>query len=100
MFRMVATYNHPEDQEAFLEHYRTSHAVKTGRLPGLRSYTWGQAQSLDGSDPEHFLVAVLDFDDQQSAVSALSSPEGAEAVADTDLLPHNGFSMSTYQFDA
>lgn len=100
MYRIVATYNHPEDPDAFLEHYRTSHAVKTQRMPGLRSFTWGRAQAPDGSDPDHFLVAVLDFDDHESAVSAMSSPEGAEAVADMEQMPHNGFSMNAYQTQA
>lgn len=100
MFRMVATYNKPEDTEAFLEHYRTSHAVKAARMPGLSAYSWGQAQSLDGSEPEHFLVAVLDFADQEAALAALSSPEGAEAMADLEQMPHSGFTMSSYQFDS
>ena len=100
MFRMVATYNQPDDPEAFLEHYRTSHAVKTQRLPGLRQFTWGRARSMDGAEPDQFLVAVLDFENQEQALAALSSPEGGEAMADMEQMPHNGFTMSSYEFES
>lgn len=100
MYRIVATYNKPDDPEAFLEHYRTSHAVKTAKLPGLLQFSWGVAETPDGSEPAQFLVAVLDFEDQQAAVAALSSPEGSDAVADMEQMPHSGFMMNSYQFQA
>ncbi|MER6977380.1 EthD family reductase [Streptomyces carpinensis] len=97
MFHMVVTYNRPADTEAFLEHYRTSHAVKAAKMPGLRSFTWGTTQSLDGSEPAAFLVASLAFDSKDAMLAALGSPEGVEANADMELMPHSGFAMHTYQ---
>lgn len=96
MFHMVVTYNQPEDQDAFLEHYRTSHAVKAGRMPGLRSYTWGVVEPLDGSHSDTYLVAQLSFDDKEQLLAAMASPEGQAASADMEELPHRGFSMHTY----
>jgi uncharacterized protein (TIGR02118 family) len=97
MFHMVVTYDKPADTEAFLTHYRTSHAVKTAKMPGLRSFTWGTAESLDGSEPAAFLVASLAFDSKDAKLDALGSPEGVEATADMELMPHSGFVMHTYQ---
>ncbi|WP_026928338.1 EthD family reductase [Granulicoccus phenolivorans] len=98
MFRIVVTYNHPENTDAFLEHYRTSHAVKAGKMPNLAGYTWGQCESLDGSRPEHFLVAVMDYESKEAAGASLGSPEGQAATADMADLPHAGFTMNSYAY--
>ena len=58
------------------------HAPITGRLPDLASYTYGVCESPDGTRPEHFLVAVLDWATKEAALSALASPEGQEATGD------------------
>lgn len=97
MFHMVVKYDRPADTEAFLEHYRSSHAVKATRMPGLRNYTWGVVETLDGSEPEAYLVASLSFDSKDDLVSSMGSHEGQEAAADMEALPHNGYSIYTYQ---
>ncbi|MFC4001273.1 EthD family reductase [Prauserella oleivorans] len=82
MFRITAHYHHPKDREAFLEHYRTTHSVLAAKMPGLKAYGWGQATTLDGSRPEHFLVAVMDWETREEAAAAFASPEGQAATAD------------------
>lgn len=96
MFHMVVTYDRPQDPAAFLAHYRSSHAVKAGRMPGLQNYTWGVVESLDGSESDTFLVAQLSFANKEGLLSAMASPEGMEASADMEQLPHDGFAMHTY----
>jgi len=99
MFRIVAVYNQPDDPEAFLAHYRSSHAVLTAKVPGVRSFTWGPATNLDGSPSEAFQIAEIDFDSREDAIRGLTqTPEGAAANADLEDLPHNGLSMYTYEF--
>ena len=38
MFRVTSHFHHPEDPEAFLAHYRSTHSVLAAKLPGLRYY--------------------------------------------------------------
>lgn len=99
MLRLVVTYAHPENPEAMLEHYRTSHAVITSKMPHVRSYTWGVSTTLDGSKPPHFLVAVVDFDSKEDCFAALSSAEGQEGAADLEKMPHAGVTIDVYEFD-
>jgi uncharacterized protein (TIGR02118 family) len=96
MFHMVVTYNTPQDADAFLDHYRTSHAVKAREMPGLQNYTWGVVEPLDGSPSDTYLVAQLSFDSKEQLLAAMASPEGQAASADMEHLPHSGFAMHTY----
>lgn len=100
MYRMVASYHHPENPEAFLEHYRTSHAVKSARIPGLRHYAWGVTDpGADGSQPPYFLVAVMDYDSAEALGEGLATPEGQVAVADMEEMPHNGVTITSFEFE-
>lgn len=81
MFRITVSYNHPDDPEKFLEHYRTVHAPLTARMPGA-TFEWGVCEMLDGSQPPHFVVGVLTFDSKEAAGAALASPVGQEGAAD------------------
>ncbi|WP_132992158.1 EthD family reductase [Gordonia zhaorongruii] len=76
MFRITVNYNHPEDPEQFLEHYRTVHAPLTVSMPGITSFEWGVCETLDGSTPEHFVVGVVTFPSRDAAIAGLGSPEG------------------------
>ena len=100
MYRLVATYKKPNDIDAFMEHYRTSHAVKTKKLPKLKGYSWGRTEMPDGSEPADFLVAVVDFENKDDFLAAMGSPEGAAANGDLELMPHNGFTMQAYEFES
>ncbi|GAA3952135.1 EthD family reductase [Gordonia caeni] len=82
MFRITVNYNHPDDPEQFLNHYRTVHAPLTARMPGVRSFEWGVCEMLDGSAPTHFVTGVLTFDSKDAALEGLSSPIGQEGAAD------------------
>ncbi|MBM7365867.1 EthD family reductase [Gordonia hydrophobica] len=82
MFRITVNYNHPADPEQFLDHYRTVHAPLTRTMPGVTSFEWGVCETLDGTEPTHFVVGVLTFPSKEVAISALSSPEGQAGSAD------------------
>ena len=97
MYRLVVNYHHPADPEAFLQHYRSVHAPIAKRLPDLASYTYGACENPDGSAPEHFLTAVLDWPTKEAALAALASPAGEEGVADFANFAQAGVSMVFYE---
>ena len=97
MFRVTSHFHHPEDPEAFLAHYRSTHSVLAAKLPGLRYYAWGLAVMPDGSKPPHFLVTVLDWDSKEEALAALASPEAHATNADTPLLGSAGVDVNFHE---
>ncbi|MDN5916365.1 MAG: EthD family reductase [Pseudonocardia sp.] len=82
MYQLTASYAHPDDPDAFLEHYRTRHAPLARDFPAVRSYTWKICETPDGSKPAHFVIAFVTWDTKEDALAALSSPAGEAAVAD------------------
>lgn len=97
MYRLVVNYHHPADPDAFLTHYRSVHAPTAKRLPDVASYTHGVCENPDGSTPEHFLTAVLDWPTREAALAALASPVGQEATADFANFAQAGVSMAFYE---
>ena len=96
MYRLVVNYHHPADPDAFMEHYRSVHAPLAGQMPDLAAYTYGVCESLDGSKPEYFLTAVLDWPAKEAALASLGSPQGQEASADLATFAQAGVSIVTY----
>ncbi|TNC24859.1 EthD family reductase [Amycolatopsis alkalitolerans] len=82
MYRMTVVYDHPEDPEKFLKHYREVHAPLVEKLPELRSFGWGVSESPGGEKPGFFVVAVLDWESKEHAQAALASAAGGAAVGD------------------
>jgi uncharacterized protein (TIGR02118 family) len=82
MYQLTASYAHPEDPEAFLEHYRTKHAPLGREFPKARFFGWTICETADESRPPHFLIAVVQWDSKEDALAALASPAGQAAVAD------------------
>jgi uncharacterized protein (TIGR02118 family) len=97
VYRIIAHYHHPANPQAFLEHYRGTHAVLTKRLENLAAYTWGTCETLDGAKPEYFLTAVLDWPSKEAALADLGSPVGAEATADMANFAQAGLTMTGYE---
>lgn len=97
MFRLTSHYHHPEDPAAFLEHYRSTHAVLVSKMPGLRSYGWGLAETLDGSKPTHYLVTVAHWDSKEDLLAAMASPEGQAAADDVQNLNSSGVDVNFHE---
>ena len=92
MYRLTASYAHGDD-DAIVAHYRDTHAGLAGALPDLRAFTWGPCETPDGSRPAHVLVAVLDWDDRDTALASLDSPAGKAAVADLENFAQAGVDL-------
>ena len=82
MYQLTASYAHPADPDAFLEHYREKHVPIAREFPKARFFGWTICETADGSRPPHFLIAVVHWDSQDDALAALASPAGKAAVAD------------------
>ncbi|MGH3439764.1 MAG: EthD family reductase [Sciscionella sp.] len=82
MFQLTASYAHPENPDAFLAHYRGTHAPLALGFPKVRAFDWTICESADGSRPPHFLIAAVRWDSKDDALAALASPAGEAAVAD------------------
>jgi uncharacterized protein (TIGR02118 family) len=93
VYRVVVNYHHPEDPQAFLEYYRSTHAPLAKNLAGLSAYTWGVAETLDGSQPPFFVSAVLDWPSKDAALADLGSEQGQAASADMANFAQAGASM-------
>ncbi|MCE0764096.1 EthD family reductase [Pseudonocardia kujensis] len=84
MYVLTASYARPEDPERFMTHFREVHTPIVRRFPGLRHLSWSLCESADGTPPPHQLIARVGFADRDSALEALASPVGAEAVKDLE----------------
>lgn len=82
MYRVTITYGHPADPAAFDEYYKSTHLPIAGQIPGVRSFTAGKTESLDGAAPASYYVASIGFDDKDSAAAGFGSAEGQAAASD------------------
>ena len=81
--KITITFGPPQDPAAFERHYVDTHAPLVQALPGLRAYEYGRAlTNFDGSEPEHFWVVSLTFDDEQAMHDAFASPAGQKTTED------------------
>ncbi|GAA4556928.1 EthD family reductase [Pseudonocardia xishanensis] len=90
MYLLTATYAHPDDPERFLAHFRDVHSPIVRRFPGLRHLSWSRCETADGTPPPDHLIARVGFADRESALAALASPAGKEAVDDLALFAGAG----------
>ena len=80
--KLIVMYPKPADPARFDKHFREVHMPLVEKMPGLRGFAFGPANSLDGSDGAFFWIFVGTFDSLGAITAALSSPEGQAAVAD------------------
>jgi uncharacterized protein (TIGR02118 family) len=100
MVRFLVLYGPPDDTEAFDRHYRDVHIPLAKQLPGLRRYTVSRGVTvLTGEDPS-YLIAELDFDDEDALKEALGSPAGRAAGRDMVAnLASGGVRNLVFEFD-
>lgn len=82
MPQLIVTYGRPDDAAAFDDHYTSTHKPLADKIPGLLGWHAGHCTTTDGSQPPHYLVAVLSFASQEALTAGMASPEGQAAVAD------------------
>lgn len=91
MIKLTVLYNHPDDPQAFDDHYLTTHVPLARQIPQLRRLDVAKIEQVrGGGDPPYHLIVELYYDDEESMAAALETPEYARALADQANLNSNG----------
>lgn len=99
MFRLIAIYEHPEDPQKFLDHYRNVHAPLARQMPDVKEFHWGLCVDPAGGQPDKFLVATLDWADRDSALAAFASDVGQKGNEDLANFAQAGVSVLTVELE-
>lgn len=94
MVSLFALYRRPDDEEAFLSHYRDVHAPLAAKWPGLLDMHW----ALCPDDSGWYLMAELRFSDKAALKAAMESPTGAEAAHDIERFAKGLLTMRTVEW--
>lgn len=82
MVKLVVTYGHPTDPEAFENYYNTTHMALAVKVPAQKVELAKIIATPDGSTPANYRIAELYFDSLEDLQAAMGSPEGQATVAD------------------
>lgn len=86
MYRLTVQYETPTDPAAFDTQYFGQHVPLCAGIPGLVSTTFSKPGVLGpGTGP--YLVAELDFENENSFQAAMATEEMAAVAKDADTLP-------------
>jgi len=97
--RLVVQYGQPTDPAAFDRYYRDVHVGLAQAVPGLQRYTIGHTRSTDGSTPQAYLVAELDFESAEAMAAGMGSPAGEAAGADVATFATGGATMTSFDVE-
>ncbi len=83
MVKLVALFKHPEDAEAFDQHYHEVHAPLMRAVPGLRKMEVTRFTSgVRGEKPEYYMMAEMFWDDKDAMMQAMATQENRAAGKD------------------
>ncbi|HEY6952401.1 MAG TPA: EthD family reductase [Bacteroidota bacterium] len=82
MIKLIAMYKTPKDQAAFDSHYEHVHTPLVRKIPGLRKLEVARITGAPIGEAQHYLIAEMYFDDQESMQKSLGSPEGKATARD------------------
>ncbi|PFP30510.1 ethyl tert-butyl ether degradation protein EthD [Bacillus sp. AFS073361] len=83
MVKMIALYKHPENKEAFDEHYFNVHGPITEKIPGLRKMEVTKITgSPMGGEGEYYLMCEMYYDDYEALKQGMRSVEGKASGKD------------------
>ena len=91
---LIVSYGYPTDPAAFDAYYTSTHKELADLIPGVVRWRAGHCASLDDSRPEHYQVAILEFETMESLQAGLGSPQGQAAVADISNFASGGASTT------
>jgi uncharacterized protein (TIGR02118 family) len=96
MHKLVALYNQPENTDRFRKHLEEVHLPLVAKFSGLRSIRHGFGIASGAENSPYYAVVECEFDDEAAMNKALSSPEGAAAVADVPNYATAGVAILTF----
>lgn len=83
MVKLIALYKHPENREAFDEHYYNVHGPITAKIPGLRKMDVTKiVGSPMGGEGEYYLMCEMYYDNHEALKQGLRSDEGKASGKD------------------
>lgn len=83
MAKLIAMYKHPENKEAFDDHYFNVHGPLTAKIPGLREMkVTKMTGSPMGGDAKYYLMCEMTYDSLEDLQQGLRSPEGKASGKD------------------
>jgi uncharacterized protein (TIGR02118 family) len=82
MHTLLVLYGQPTDPDNFRAYYQDTHLPIAQKLPGIRATRHSVHVGTPDGPPTHIAVFEADFDSAEAMSAALSSPQGADAVAD------------------
>ena len=94
MVKLVVAYGHPQDPEAFDQHYRETHVPLAQKIPDVKRFEAGKVLgTADGSAAPYYFIAELWFDDVDQLQASMGSPEGQAAGADVGTFADGGATL-------
>jgi uncharacterized protein (TIGR02118 family) len=83
MYKLYAVWTHPNDVDAFEQHYTSVHAPLAAAIPGLQRLALTRTSDVlgEGNSPFH-RIAELWFEDEAAMQAAADSPELQAAAED------------------
>lgn len=83
MAKLIALYKHPEDREAFDQHYFEVHAPITEKIPGLREMRVTKFSTTPmGTDSPYYLMCEMIYDSMEDLKNGMRSAEGKASGKD------------------
>ncbi|PLR78544.1 EthD family reductase [Bacillus sp. V3-13] len=83
MVKLIALYKHPENKEAFDEHYFNTHAPLTARIPGLREMKVTKIIGNPmGGEGKYYLMCEMFYDSLEAFKAAMKTDEAKASAKD------------------
>jgi uncharacterized protein (TIGR02118 family) len=83
MYKLIALYEQPDDEGAFMEHYTSVHMPLARAVPGLAdAKAWRVTGNAMGGEAPLFLVAEMSYPDKEAFDAAMASSENRAAGRD------------------
>ena len=83
MYKLIALYDRPEDEVAFLSHYLDVHMPLVRQTPGLESArAWRVKANAMGGEAPYFLIAEMAYPDRAAFEQSMASAENRAAGKD------------------
>ncbi len=80
--KLIALYRKPEDEEAFLRHYREVHLPLVEQTPNLEKTIINHVSGSPFGETDFFMIAEMHFGDKARFDEAMASPENRAAGKD------------------
>ncbi|WBL13003.1 EthD family reductase [Sutcliffiella sp. NC1] len=83
MVKLIALYKHPENKEAFDDHYFNIHAPLTAKIPGLREMKVTKVVgSPMGGEGKYYLMCEMYYDCHDAFKAAMKTEEAKASGKD------------------